>query len=98
MQCIFCQLPEFQFDYLSQQIKEAKFANDVTEIICSNCVQKIFSLSKERLQEFQELNRRKEKAKAVDYIQKILSSEKEKIDEPGKRSHRSRFPKRKKSA
>ena len=94
MQCIFCQLPEFQFNYLNQKVIEAKCAKDVTEIICSNCVQRIFSLSRERLQEFQELNRKKEEKKTVDYIQEILLNKEEKNNDSGKRKTRSRLSKR----
>ena len=98
MQCIFCQNSEYQFDYLSQQIKEAKCAKDVAEIICSNCVQRIFNLSQKQLQEFQELNRKKEKAKAVNYIQEILLSKEEEINVPGKRKPQTRFSKRRRDA
>ena len=92
MECMFCRLPEFQFDYLKQQVREVKYHPDATEIICSNCVQIIFSLTKERLQEFQELNKKKEKAKAVSYIQEMLNTEEE--DVPGKRPSRPRLSKR----
>jgi len=94
MQCVFCQLPEFQLNYLSQKIREVKYGKDATGIICSNCVQKIFSLSRERLQEFQELNRKKEKDEAVNYIQGILFSKEEENNEGEKRTPRSRFLKR----
>ena len=94
MECIFCQLPEFQFDYLTQKVREVKYHHDTTEIICSSCVQIIFSLSKERLQEFQELNRKKEKAKIVDYIQGMLRNTEEEDYGTGKRPSRPRLSKR----
>ena len=94
MQCIFCQLPEYQFNHSTQQTNEVKHSEDATGIICSNCVQRIFSLSRERLQEFQELNRKKEKDEAVNYIQGILFSKEEENNEGEKRTPRSRFLKR----
>ena len=93
MNCIFCHNAELQFDYLTQTFKEPKYHHDATEIICSNCLQKIYSLPKERLKEFQELNKKKEKTKAVDYIQSMLHNQEEE-DVPGKRTPRPRLSKK----
>ena len=93
MECMFCRLPEFQFNCTTQKMSEVKYHPDTTEIICSNCVQVIFSLPKERLQEFQELNRKKEKVKAVKYIQGMLHNQEEE-DVPGKRLPQARLFKR----
>jgi len=90
---MFCRLPEFQFNSTTEKMEEVKYHPDATEIICSNCVQVIFSLGKERLQEFQELNRKKEKVRAVKYIQGMLHNQEEE-DVPGKRSIKTRLPKR----